>query len=155
MSRRARKGSRERIPLREPEQGLSGQGSSAARGRHGHTRVSQMTSRVGLVVVTALIAGAIPAAGLRAQMNGRTSVDTTFSFDKSGTVVLGSGSATIVVTAWDQSSIRIRARAEDGLLRTELSARRVTIQPTRSTEDAMIQVTVPRGVRVEAHLNDG
>jgi DUF4097 and DUF4098 domain-containing protein YvlB len=108
--------------------------------------------RVGLALIAALV-GAPGSA--RAQVNGRTSIDTILAFDKGGTVSLGSGSATIIVTAWDQNSIRIRARAEDGLLRVETSARRVSVQPTRSSDDAMIEVTVPRGVRVEAHLTDG
>ena len=108
--------------------------------------------RVGLVLIAAVVS--MPSS-TRAQVNGRTSIDTTFAFDKGGTVSLGSGSATIVVTAWDQNSIRIRARAEDGLLRIEPSSHRVSVQPTRSSDDAMIQVTVPRGVRVEAHLTEG
>jgi DUF4097 and DUF4098 domain-containing protein YvlB len=111
--------------------------------------------RTRLFTWTALTIGLTVASRADAQRDRRTSLDTTFSFDKSGTVVVGGGSASVVVTSWDQSTIRVRGRAEDGYLQFEASSRRVTIAPSRSGDDAIIQVTVPRGVRIEAHSRDG
>jgi DUF4097 and DUF4098 domain-containing protein YvlB len=109
------------------------------------------------IVASSLAVGLAGApAGARAQSrNDRDQIDTTFLFDKAGTVVLGNGSATIVVTGWDEGTIRVRARGDQGLLRFSASARRVTIDPTRSSDDVEIQVWVPRGVRVEARTNSG
>jgi DUF4097 and DUF4098 domain-containing protein YvlB len=91
-----------------------------------------------------------------AQRDQRTAIDTTFSFDKAGVVsISGGGSATVIVTGWDERNIRVRGRAEDGYLHFDASSKRVTISPSRSGDDAMIQISVPRGVQVVAHTNDG
>jgi len=119
-------------------------------------RSAQCGVRSAGVHCAALALAFVVAAGpAGAQRNARTWIDTTFTFDKSGTVVLGGGSASVIVTAWDQNTIRVRGRAEDGFLRFDASSKRVTVSPSRNGDDAIIQVTVPRGVRVEAHVNDG
>lgn len=94
---------------------------------------------------------------VRAQSNRyeRRVIDTTFYFSKAGSVLLGNGSATIIVTGWDQSTIRVRARSEEGGLRFDATSTKVVVEPTRSQDDVVIQIMVPRGVRVVAHTNDG
>lgn len=96
-----------------------------------------------------------PAGALAQSRNYRDKIDTTFQFDRTGTVVLGNGAATIVVTGWDQPTIRVRARGDQGMLGFSASARRVTIDPSRSSDDVEIEVWVPRGVRIEARTNSG
>jgi DUF4097 and DUF4098 domain-containing protein YvlB len=107
------------------------------------------------------VAGAVTAAPVAAQTTAtnprpaRREIDTTFFFSKIGTVLLGNGSATIIVSGWDQTSIRVKARNDDGTLRFEATSSRVVVETSRSHDDAVIQVMVPRGVRVVARTNSG
>jgi DUF4097 and DUF4098 domain-containing protein YvlB len=109
---------------------------------------------IGIAALTVGISVA-PAGALAQSRNYRDRIDTTFQFDRTGTVVLGNGSATIVVNGWDQATIRIRAQGDQGTLGFSASARRVTVDPSRSSDDVEIEVWVPRGVRVEARTNSG
>lgn len=85
----------------------------------------------------------------------RSEVDTTFFFSRIGTVLLGNGAATIIVTGWDQTSVRVKARNDDGVLRFEATTSRLVVESTRPHDDAIIQVMVPRGVRVVARTSSG
>src|SRR3954470_21264235 len=87
-------------------------------------------------------------AGGQSSRTTRREIDTTFFFSKLGTVVLGNGAATVIVSGWDQTSIRVKARNDDGTMRFEATSTRVVLETTRLSDDAIIQVTVPRGVRV-------
>lgn len=110
----------------------------------------------GLAIV--VVGLCVAPAGAAAQGGGRNSpdrIDTTFQFDRAGTVTLGNGSATIVVNGWDQATVRVRASGIQGVLGFTTSPRRVTIDPSRSSDDVEIEVWVPRGVRVEARTNSG
>ena len=109
-----------------------------------------------LAVVGALAASAEAGAqGSAASRNTRREVDTTFFFSKLGTVVLGNGAATVIVTGWDQTSIHVKARSDDGTLRFEGNPTHVVLETMRLTDNAIIQVTVPRGVRVVTRTNTG
>lgn len=112
-------------------------------------------------LLTVLAAGAVAATtpgSVAAQDVGRASrseVDTTFFFSRIGTVLLGNGAATIIVTGWDQASVRVKARNDDGVLRFEATTSRLVVESTRQHDDAIIEVTVPRGVRVVARSSSG
>lgn len=110
-----------------------------------------------LAVVAAGLAGAPASADAQRRDRNRDGdrIDTAFAFDRTGTVVLGNRSATIVVMGWDEAKIRIRATADQGSLTLSVSARQVTLEPSRSSDDVEIEVWVPRGARVEAHTNSG
>jgi DUF4097 and DUF4098 domain-containing protein YvlB len=109
------------------------------------------------------VAGAVGAAPAesRAQsspprpQDARREIDTTFWFSKIGTLVVGNGAATVVVNGWDQTSIRIKAHSGEGTLRLEAASSRVVLEAAGSHDDAVIQVSVPRGVRVVARTNRG
>jgi DUF4097 and DUF4098 domain-containing protein YvlB len=118
-----------------------------------------MSTMKGLLAALAL-GGALAAgpAGLSAQAGSgapRSEIDTTFFFSRIGTVLVGNGAATIIVTSWDQTSVRVKAHSDDGALRLDATSSRVVIETTRPHDDAIIQVTVPRGVRVVARSNTG
>ncbi len=87
--------------------------------------------------------------------NERRDIDTTFFFSKIGTVIVGNGKASIIVTGWDQTSIRVKARNDYGSLRFEATSSRVLLETTRPMDDAVIHITVPRGVRVVARTSTG
>src|SRR4051794_6882254 len=103
-----------------------------------------MRKKQPLLAVLAVL-GAMAAAPVesRAQSapSARRAIDTTFFFSKIGTVVVGNGSATVVVTGWDQTSIRVKARTESGTLRFEAASSRVVIETMQLRDDATIQVT--------------
>ena len=85
----------------------------------------------------------------------RRDVDTTFFFSKIGTVLVGNGAATVVVVGWDQPSIRVKAKSDMGWLYFEATSSRVVVETVKPQEDAIIEVMVPKGVRVVARTNSG
>lgn len=105
------------------------------------------------------VAGAVAAtpAAARSQWSpsSRRDIDTSFFFSKIGTVVVGNGAATVVVTGWDQPSIRVKAHTEAGGLKFEAASARVVVESTTPRDSAVIYVSVPRGVRVVARTNSG
>lgn len=113
-------------------------------------------------LLTALaVSGAVAAvpADARGQSDStrptRRDVDTTFFFSKIGTVLVGNGAATVIVLGWDQPSIRVKARADGGLLHFEATTSRVVVETAWPKDAAIIEVMVPKGVRVVARTNTG
>ena len=120
--------------------------------------------RGSLRTVPLLVAVAMSAAG--AQDRGRrefdrdyrSNIDTTFAFDRTGTVTLRLGGGDIVVTGWSRDQIRIHASSEDRNVRLDASAARVTLELTgsyRSNGDTRFEVSIPTGVRVIAGAQSG
>ncbi|MGH9888479.1 MAG: DUF4097 family beta strand repeat-containing protein, partial [bacterium] len=99
-----------------------------------------------------------------AQQRRRTSssgydsrVDTTFAFDKNGTVSLSAANGDIVVNGWSRSEIRIRAVSDDDNIRFTGSSARVTLEVAggRRSSDTRFELSVPYGVRVNAQTQSG
>lgn len=83
-------------------------------------------------------------------------IDTTFTFDRSGTVVLSVGSGEIIVTGWDRNQVRVRARSERSVVRMDATSARVSLDLSRPRGgDTRFEVTVPHGVRVSARATTG
>lgn len=84
-------------------------------------------------------------------------IDTTFAFDKTGSVNLTALSGDIVVTGWSRGELRIHAVSEDDNLRFSGSSSRVTLDVggSRRGGDTRFEVTVPYGVRVNAQTRSG
>jgi DUF4097 and DUF4098 domain-containing protein YvlB len=110
-----------------------------------------------LTALAAAGAVAVAPADSRGQWsaNVRREIDTTFFFSKIGTLVVGNGAATVVVSGWDQTSIRIRAHTDEGSLKFEAASSRAVIETAKARDSGYIQVMVPRGVRVVARTNTG
>ena len=107
-------------------------------------------------LAVAIAVFALPAEGIAQPAKApRREIDTTFFFSKLGTVVVGNGAATVIVGSWDQTSIRVKAKSDDGSLRFEATASRVLVETGEQKDMAVIQVTVPRGVRVVSRTNTG
>ena len=88
----------------------------------------------------------------------RSSVDTSFSFDRRGLVSLTIGSGDIVVTAWDRDQIRIHATTESGGVRLDASSSRVVVEPRGGYGgggESRYEVTVPIGARIVARAQSG
>jgi DUF4097 and DUF4098 domain-containing protein YvlB len=112
-----------------------------------------------LLLAGVAIAIATPAS---AQQNRRddsayeSRIDSTFAFDKRGTVVLSVGTGEIIVTAWNRDQVRVRARSERSTVRMDASPARVSLDIARSRGgDTRFEVTVPVGVRVSARATSG
>lgn len=85
-------------------------------------------------------------------------LDTTFAFSRTGVVDLTQIAGDVVVTAWDRGEARIRAYAERGRIRSNLSSSRLTleIESVRGrVGDSKFEVSVPVGVRVIARSTSG
>ena len=88
----------------------------------------------------------------------RSSVDTTFSFDRRGQVSLTLGAGDIVVTGWSRDQIRIHATSDNGGVRLDASRSRVTVQLSNGdgrSGDSRFEVSVPTGVRIVARAQSG
>lgn len=114
-----------------------------------------MKMRLTLLALAALVA-ATPAAAQRSVSEVDSSIDTTFSFDRRGTVVLSAGNGDIIVRSWDQAQVRVRARSERNQIRMDASTTRLSVDVVRSRGgDTQFEVTVPIGARVSARTTSG
>jgi DUF4097 and DUF4098 domain-containing protein YvlB len=90
--------------------------------------------------------------------DARSTVDTSFTFDRRGVVSLTLGSGDIIVTAWDRDQIRVHATAESGGIRLDATSSRVSVELSDrygGGGDSRFEVTVPIGVRVIARAQSG
>ena len=100
---------------------------------------------------------AMPVAAQRNRDEGYESrIDSTFAFDKRGTVVLSVGSGEIIVTAWNRDQVRVRAVSERSIIRMDATSTRVSLDLSRQRGgDTRFELTVPIGVRVSARATTG
>ena len=111
-----------------------------------------MISRTALLATLTLLAAA-PAA---AQVSVDSRLDSTFAFDRRGTVVLSVGAGEIIVTAWDRPQVRVRAESERSQVRLDATSTRVAVDLVRSRGgDTRIELTVPIGARISARSSSG
>lgn len=84
-------------------------------------------------------------------------IDTTFAFDKNGSITLTQMSGNIVVTGWSRNEVRVRATSDDDNVRVSGSSTRLTVEVggTRRHSDARFELSVPFGVRVAASSMSG
>ena len=110
---------------------------------------------------TTLLATVLCAATLSAQQSRRdqdfqSRIDTTYAFDKRGTVSLTLGAGEIIVTAWNRDEVRVRVRSERGEVRMDATASRLSLELARPRSGgSRYEVTVPMGVRVSARSTTG
>jgi len=83
-------------------------------------------------------------------------IDTTFAFDRRGTVSLSVGSGEIIVRAWNRDQVQVRARSERGTIRMDVSSTRLSLDLSRPRGgDTRFELNVPVGVRVSARATNG
>jgi DUF4097 and DUF4098 domain-containing protein YvlB len=83
----------------------------------------------------------------------RETVDTTFAFDKTGTVTLSATSGDIIVNGSSDGRVHIHATSDNGSLSIDASPSRVLLQ--NRSGDSRFEVTVPYGVQVVARSLSG
>jgi DUF4097 and DUF4098 domain-containing protein YvlB len=109
-----------------------------------------------LRVVPALVLVAVVSRDAAAQrvVRGRITdqlshIDTTFAFDRTGTMTVNGGSGDIIVSGTSASQARVRAESDNDNVRLDVSGGRAQVEVTnRRGGDAHIEVSVPYGVRV-------
>jgi hypothetical protein len=112
-----------------------------------------------LILSALLVATALPAAAQSRRDRDEdyeSRIDTTFAFDKRGTVTLSLSAGEIVVTAWNRDQVRVRARSERSMVRMDASPTRLSLDLSRPRGgDSRFEITVPIGVRVSARATSG
>jgi DUF4097 and DUF4098 domain-containing protein YvlB len=83
----------------------------------------------------------------------RERIDTTFAFDKAGSVTLTATSGDIIVTGAADARIHIVATSENGGLSLDASPNRVLLQ--NRAGESHFEVTVPYGVQIIARSQSG
>jgi DUF4097 and DUF4098 domain-containing protein YvlB len=84
-------------------------------------------------------------------------IDTSFAFDKSGSLTLNATNGDIIVTGWSRDVVHVRAVSDDDNIRLEASSSRALLEVagSRRGSDTRFEVSVPFGVRVMAHSQSG
>ena len=112
-----------------------------------------------LFLAALLLAAAVPASAQNRRDRDedyQSSIDTTFAFDKRGTVSLSVGSGEIIVRAWNRDQVHVRARSERSVVRMDATPTRLSLDLSRPRGgDTRFEVTVPVGVRVSARATNG
>jgi DUF4097 and DUF4098 domain-containing protein YvlB len=110
----------------------------------------------------ALALGVIAGVGRNADAQRRRSdyssrIDTTFAFDKNGTLTVTSWNGDIVVTGWSRDQVHVRATSDDDNLQIDASRSRLAlgVAGSRRGGEARFEVSVPYGVRVTARAQSG
>jgi DUF4097 and DUF4098 domain-containing protein YvlB len=84
-------------------------------------------------------------------------VDTTFAFDKNGSVTVSASGGDIAVTGWARDQVHVRAVSDDDNIRMDASSSRMTLDISGSHRggDTRFEISVPYGVRVTATTRSG
>lgn len=86
----------------------------------------------------------------------RSRIDTTFAFDKNGTVTVTAGNGDIIINGVAGNTVRVRATSDEDNLRLDVSSSRLSVDASnRHSGDTRFELTVPYGVRVIARSQSG
>lgn len=109
-----------------------------------------------LLAAVLLSLAAAPATAQR-DSEYRSRIDTSFAFDKNGTLSVTNRSGDVIVTAWPRNEIRVRATSESDNVRLDATSNRVSLEVGgwHGHGDTRFEVTVPYGVRVQARVQSG
>lgn len=105
------------------------------------------------LLVAAAAHDAVAQRNRRGSRDGRSEIDTTFAFDKNGTVTVNVPNGDVVIAGTSANQIHIRAKSESDDLRVDASTSRVMIQT--SSHDGGVELSVPQGVRVIVQSRSG
>ena len=109
-------------------------------------------------MLIAALAAALPTTARAQRDRDRTRIDTTFAFNKGGSVDVGIVSGEIVITGWTRPEAKVYATIGRGWLDASLSANRIRLQ-TRSDYgrlgEARYEISVPIGTRIRANAVSG
>lgn len=108
---------------------------------------------VAALLVAAAAQTAVAQRGRRVSRDARSEIDTTFAFDKNGTVTVNIPNGDVVITGTTGNQIHIHAKSENDDLRLDTSPS--TVMVGASGGDSEAEVSVPQGVRVIVQSRSG
>lgn len=87
----------------------------------------------------------------------RSRIDTTFAFDKNGSIDVSAGSGDIAITGWSRDQIHIHATSENSNIRLSASSSQMTLALAGGSRgsDTRFEVSVPYGVHVVVRAMSG
>ncbi|MGE5099705.1 MAG: DUF4097 family beta strand repeat-containing protein [Deltaproteobacteria bacterium] len=87
----------------------------------------------------------------------RSSIDTTFAFDKNGSINVTAGSGDVTITGWSRDQIHVHAVSENSNIRLDASTTRMTLELASGSRgsDTHFEVSVPYGVHVMVRAASG
>src|SRR5262249_42072238 len=88
----------------------------------------------------------------------RSGVDTTFAFDRRGTISLSINSGDIVVTGSSRDEVHVRATSESDNIRLDVGSSRTSLEISNSYGnhgETHLEISVPTGVKVIARAQSG
>lgn len=89
----------------------------------------------------------------RITREGRARIDTTFTFEKSGSITVNVPNGDIVINGTSGNQVHVRAEDEDSDLRLDVSSSRVMLEASHGGDG--LELSVPQGVRVIAVSRSG
>jgi DUF4097 and DUF4098 domain-containing protein YvlB len=121
---------------------------------HDVPRRRRRTAGIVLAFVAFVASGEHAGAQRRTRFaDARDRIDTTFAFDKGGSVTLAATSGDIIVNGGSDARIHVRATSDNGNLSFDASSSRVMLQNRGG--DSRFEVTVPYGVQIIARSQSG
>lgn len=98
--------------------------------------------------------------GRRVTVNSRdyrSRIDTTVTFDRSGTVTVNAGTGDVFITGVTGNQLHVRAVSDDNDIRFDMTSSRnaIELSTARRGSDTRFELTVPYGVRVVAKSQSG
>lgn len=113
------------------------------------------TRRFAVLLLVAAATSAGAQRRTRFSSDDRSRIDTTFTFDKSGTVTVTAANGDVVVTGAAGNQIHVRASSEADNLRLDVSPTRVMLEATGHRGDSRLEISVPFGTRVITRTQTG
>jgi DUF4097 and DUF4098 domain-containing protein YvlB len=111
-------------------------------------------SLIAAAALLAVVSGTATAQRRRAS-DVRSRIDTTFAFDRSGTVNVNASNGSITVVGWSRDQVQVRTSAGSENIRIDGSSNRMNLNISGRRGEGSIEVSVPIGVRVTASTHSG
>jgi DUF4097 and DUF4098 domain-containing protein YvlB len=118
------------------------------------TPLVRLSERVAIALVFVAVASHAAAAQRRGVSDDQTRIDSTFSFDRNGSVTVSANSGSITIVGWSRDQVHVRGAGSQSL-RIEGSSNRMTLNVSGRRGDGSVEVSVPFGVRVNASTHSG
>src|SRR4051812_17446621 len=112
-------------------------------------RFDRLFERVAVALAFVAVASHAAAAQRRRASDEQTRIDTTFSFEKNGSVTVSANSGSITIVGWSRDQVHVRGGGSQSI-RVDGSSNRMTLNISGRRGDGSVEVSVPVGVRVNA-----
>jgi DUF4097 and DUF4098 domain-containing protein YvlB len=119
------------------------------------TRLVRFSVRAFVALLFVAVASHTATAQRRRVTDYQSRIDTTFSFDRNGSVTVSATNGSINVVGWSRDQVHVRAGGGNENIRMDGSSSRMTLNITGRRGDGSIEVSVPIGVRVNASTHSG